>query len=98
MTDGYADQRTGSRIRHYMQIGARRARLREMFKLSAAVCQHKLGVDEACKQHGLKLDDVLRYLAACGFLRSPTAATTEPQATTEPEAISDVGARLDEMV
>jgi hypothetical protein len=98
MTDRYANQTTGTRIRDYLQIGTRKARLRETLRLSAAVCQQKLSVEDAYKHHGLKLDDVLRYLTMRGYLRSPTPETTEPQEVKEPAAVSPTRVRVDETV
>ena len=73
MSDQYQDQTSRSRIGHYLRIGIRKARLRETLTLAAAVCQQKLGVEEAYKRHGLKLEDVFRYLTMIGFVRSPPA-------------------------
>ena len=98
MTDRPADRNTAPRIRDYLQIAIRKARLRETLRLSAAVCQQKLSVEEAYNRHGLKLDDMFRYLASRGLLQSPPPETVEPQEITTPEAEHHIGVRVDERV
>jgi hypothetical protein len=98
MSERYSDQASGSRIRHYLQIGIRKARLRESLRLAAAVCQQKLGVEEAYKRHGLKLEDVFRYLTMIGFVRSPPPEAPETQEDTEPPSHSRLGLRVDKTV
>ena len=98
MTDRPADRNAAPRIRDYLQVAIRKARLRETLRLSAAVCQQRLSVEEAYNRHGLKLEDMFRYLASRGLLQSPPAETAEPRAIATPEAEHHVGVRINEVV
>ena len=98
MTEHQANDTAESRIRHYLKLGTRRARLRESLRLSAAVCQQKLSVEEAYQLHGLKLDDVMRYLAISGYLASPPPEPAELQAVAEPTTTPQTGVRLNQIV
>src|SRR5215475_10775439 len=97
MTDHGANKTTGFRVRDYLRMATRKARLREALKLSAAVCQQKLSVEEACNLHGLKLDDVLHYLTMRGYLPPPTSETERHPMMTSPGA-TQTGVHLNEIV
>jgi hypothetical protein len=71
-----------------------------------AVCNHQLGVEEACERYGLTLEDFLDYLATIRFEGLPPthkredhhAKKLEAEEQTDTEEQTDLGKRLDRTI
>jgi len=81
MNEPHANQAADPRVRHYLRLAIEASVLRNKAKIAAAVCDHKLGVEEAFKRYGLTLGDFIEYLTAAGFDRLKSLCALKPAAT-----------------